>query len=89
MALGAAPADVTRMVVRQGVRLAAAGLVPGVALAYASGRALESLLASVHPWDAATFGAVVTLCLVMTGLGSLLPARRAARTDPIGAIRSD
>ena len=89
MALGAAPADVTRMVLRQGVMLAAAGVLPGVALAYLSGRALESLLASVRPWDALTFGAVVGLCLLMTGLGSLLPARRAARTDPLGAMRAD
>jgi hypothetical protein len=67
----------------------AAGVVPGVALAYAAGRALESLLVSVNPGDGVTFLGVVSLCLVMTTAGCLLRAPRAGRLDPIGAIRAE
>ena len=52
IALGAQRADILRMVMRQGLLLVAAGLVPGLALAYAAGRSLESLLAGVAPADA-------------------------------------
>ncbi len=89
LALGARPGDVTRLVVGQGVRLAAAGIMPGILLAYVAGRGLESLLASVHPGDLATFLAVVGLCILMTTAGCFFPARRAARVDPITAIKSE
>ncbi|MBA3260204.1 MAG: ABC transporter permease [Gemmatimonadales bacterium] len=89
MALGARPRDIVGMVVGQGVRLAVAGVVPGVLLAYLAGRGLESLLASVRPGDAGTFLSVVALCLVMTTAGCFFPAWRAARLDPITAIKSE
>jgi predicted permease len=89
MALGAAPRDVVSMVVGQGVRLAAAGVLPGLALAYAAGRTLESLLASVKPGDGVTFLVVAGVCLAMTTAGCLVPAIRAARLDPMAAIRAD
>nr|MBA2457834.1 hypothetical protein [Gemmatimonadales bacterium] len=63
--------------------------VPGVLLAYLAGRGLESLLASVRPGDAGTFLSVVALCLVMTTVGCFFPAWRAARVDPITAIKSE
>ena len=74
---------------RQGVLLAAAGVVLGVALACAAGRALEALLAGVSSRDAPTFLAAVVLSLVMTIAGSLLPAIRAVRVDPLTAIRAE
>jgi predicted permease len=89
VALGARPADVLRLVLDEGVRLAAAGTVAGVALAYAAGRALEALLAGVSPRDAVTFASAVALALVMTVAGGLLPALRAVRADPLAAIRAE
>ncbi|HTP87206.1 MAG TPA: ABC transporter permease [Bryobacteraceae bacterium] len=89
VALGATPAGIGRMILRQGTLLALAGIVPGLVLAFAVGRALESLLAGVKPGDPATFSAVALLCAVMTTAGSLIPALRAARTDPAVTLRAD
>jgi predicted permease len=89
IALGARPGGIVGMIVRQGALLACAGVAPGIALAYAAGRAMEGLLAGVKPGDAATFASAIGLCLLMTMLGSLLPALRAVRIDPIAAIRSE
>jgi ABC-type antimicrobial peptide transport system permease subunit len=77
------------MVVRRSVWLALAGVVPGVGLAYVVGRSMEALLAGVKPFDAPTFAGAVALALIMTVAGSLLPARRALRVDPIVAIRAE
>jgi len=89
IALGARPGGIVGMIVRQGALLAGAGVLPGIALAYAAGRAMEGLLAGVKPDDAVTFASAVGLCLLMTVLGSLFPALRAVRIDPITAIRSE
>lgn len=69
--------------------LAAAGIIPGVALAYPAGRAMAALLAGLNPGDAATFLAAVGLGLLMTIAGSLWPALRAVRVDPIEVIRKE
>ena len=58
-------------------------------LAYAAGREMEALLAGVKPGDALTFLTAIGLCALMTLVGSLLPALRAVRMDPITAIRSE
>ncbi len=89
IALGARSGDILALVLRQGVLLAAAGVALGVGLAYAAGRALEALLAGVSPRDAPTFLTAVGLALVMTIAGSLLPALRAVRVDPLTAIRAE
>jgi putative ABC transport system permease protein len=89
MALGAQRSEIVRMVTRQGMVLAAAGVLPGLAIAYAAGRAMQSLLAGVEPGDAMTFGAAGLSCVVMTLVGSLLPALRAVRVDPAMALRAD
>ena len=89
MALGARRGDVLRLVLRQGLMLALLGLVPGALLAWAGGRAMQALLASVRPGDAATFGSVMALCLGMAVAGSLAPALRAVRVDPMSALRAD
>ena len=89
IALGARPGEIVKMIVRQGAVLAGAGIVPGIVLADAAGRAMEGLLAGVRPGDALTFASAVGLCALMTVLGSLLPALRAVRIDPIAAIRSE
>jgi putative ABC transport system permease protein len=89
MALGATSGGIAQMVLRQGGLLALAGIAPGLALAFAAGRAMGSLLAGVKPGDPLTFLAVAGLCAVMTVGGSLLPALRAARTDPAVTLRAE
>lgn len=89
IALGAQPGGIAKMIVGQGAVLAFAGVLPGMVLAYAAGRAMEGLLAGVQPGDALTFASAIALCVLMTVLGSLLPAMRAVRIDPIAAIRSE
>lgn len=89
LALGAPASTVARMILAEGLALALAGIVPGVLIAYAGGRAMESLLAGVHPSDAPTFWAAVLLCGLTTLLGALRPALRASRVDPITALRNE
>jgi len=89
IALGARSSDILGMVVGRALLLAITGISLGAALAYAAGRTLEALLAGVNPGDAVTFLAAVGLCLVMTLVGSLLPALRAVRVDPITVIRAE
>jgi predicted permease len=89
IALGAQPRNILRIVLRESVLLAAGGAILGVALAYAAGRAMQSILAGITPGDAATFLAAAGLCFLMTLVGSLAPALRALRVDPITAIRAE
>jgi putative ABC transport system permease protein len=89
MALGAQSSDILSMVTRQCAVLAIAGVIPGVALAYAAGRSMEALLAGVKPADAPTLAAVVTLSIAMTLLGSALSTIRALRVDPLTALRAE
>ncbi len=89
MALGAREGDVISLVLRHGLTLTAIGSVLGLAGAFASTRALKSLLFSTSPTDPATFFAITAIfLLVATGAGAL-PARRAARIDPATAIRHE
>ncbi|HTY40830.1 MAG TPA: ABC transporter permease [Thermoanaerobaculia bacterium] len=87
MALGARRADVLRLVVGEGARLAAVGLALGVAAAFAVTRLVESLLFGVSPTDAVTFAGVAALLGAVALLASYLPARRAMRLDPNVALR--
>lgn len=66
-----------------------AGVTIGLALAYIAGRSLQSLLVGVRPFDVVTFSIVAGLTLVMAGAGTLLPALRAQRIDPLRAIRGE
>jgi putative ABC transport system permease protein len=89
MALGAQRADVLRMVVGQGLTLVAAGVVLGVGASLAGARVLESLLFGVSARDPLTFLAVPVLLAGVALLASYLPARRAARVDPMVALRGE
>lgn len=89
IALGAQSSEILKMVLRDGVILAAIGIVVGAALAFAAGKTMEALLAGVKPADPITFLIAIALALVMTIAGSLLPARRAVRVDPTTALRME
>jgi putative ABC transport system permease protein len=89
MALGARPADVSRMISRQGVALAAIGILLGLAAAIGVTRFMRGLLYDVSSTDPITLGATCVLLLVVALVASWLPARRAAGVDPSVALRSD
>jgi predicted permease len=89
LALGAEPARVGRMIVADGLRLALAGLVPGVFAAYAAARGMSALLFGVAPGDPATFGAGVAVSLLMALAGSFVPALRAVRVSPMSVLRAE
>ena len=89
IALGASSANVSRLVLGDGVRLAALGLAIGVNVAMASTRALSSLLYDVRPADPPTYAVIAVLVAAVALAASYLPARRAARVDPVDALRAD
>jgi putative ABC transport system permease protein len=86
LALGATPSDVRRLIVGSGARMIAAGIVIGVAAAFALGRLLGSLLYGVTTTDAAAAGAVAVLAIVALA-ACYVPAVRATRVDPLLALR--
>jgi predicted permease len=89
IALGALAANVIRLVIRQGMTLAAAGVVIGLALALAVTRLMATLLYGVQPSDPIAFGAAVMVLLAVVVAASWIPARRAARLDPVKALRTE
>jgi predicted permease len=89
LAVGATPARVLRRVMRDGLRLGVAGVALGCAGAALATRAAESLLFGVAATDPSTFAVMAALLIGVVLLACWLPARRAARTDPIVALRGD
>lgn len=89
MALGATGSGIVRTVVAGGLRICAAGLVPGLAGAYLLGRAMASLLFQVRPGDPAILGAVVSVLVGAALVASWAPALRIARIDPVIALRKE
>jgi predicted permease len=87
MALGATQRCVLGLVLRQGTLIAAAGLTIGLAGAAALTRLMRSLLFGVSGTDALTFAAVAAVLAVVALVATFIPARRAARIDPISALR--
>ena len=87
MALGARASNVARMILSEAGTLAAIGLVIGLGAAAALTRVLSSMLYSVGAHDPITFVAVATLLVVVALGASLVPALRAARVDPLRAMR--
>jgi ABC-type antimicrobial peptide transport system permease subunit len=88
-ALGAGRGEIYRLVMRDALKLIVAGLVIGLAAALPGARLLGTQLYGVTPADPLTYGAIMTLLLVVGVAATLLPARRAARLDPIAALRAD
>ena len=87
MALGARASDVLRLVLRQGLTLAVAGLAAGLAAALALRRLMASMLFGVQPSDPITLGVVAAVMLLIALLACYAPARRASRVDPAEALR--
>jgi predicted permease len=89
MALGAKPADVLRMVIRQGLATTSIGLALGLALAAGVTRLVSSQLIGVGPHDPLVFLGTATLLIAATIAASYLPARRAASQDPLTVLRHE
>ncbi|HZU28828.1 MAG TPA: ABC transporter permease [Bryobacteraceae bacterium] len=88
IALGAQRRDILRLVLVQSLALSCAAIVLGVVLAWGAAHAMQALLAGVSPADSATFLIAVSLCFAMALAGSLIPALRALRVDPLTALRA-
>ena len=89
LALGATSRDVLRGVLRRGVVLAAAGVLIGLVLAAATSRALSSLLFGVSTIDLFTYVAVAAMLVMVAVAACWVPARRAARVEPVVALRHE
>ena len=89
VALGAHTSGVLRLVVRQGLVLSAVGAAIGLVMTVAVTRLLAALLFGVAPHDPVILGAVVVILLVVGTLASMIPALRAARVDPLTALRAE
>jgi ABC-type antimicrobial peptide transport system permease subunit len=89
IALGARPGQVQRLVVGGALRLAGFGLLLGVVGTALSARVLRGLLYGVAPWDPAAYAGSVLLLVAVAGLAGWIPARRAARVDPVVVMREE
>jgi predicted permease len=89
LALGARPAEVLGMVLRNGMRLAGLGVALGVAGALVLSRVMSSILFGVAPHDPLTFGVVAVVLLGVALVACLVPARRAMRVDPAVSLRAE
>ena len=87
MAMGARPADVLSLVVGHGMRLAGIGIAAGAVCGIAVTRLLENLLFSVRTYDPVTYASVSVIIAAVAFVAGWLPARRAARIDPVVALR--
>jgi putative ABC transport system permease protein len=89
IALGAQPANILGLVVRQGMELAAIGIAAGLIGALALTRAMSSLLFGATATDAVTFTAVTLVLAIVALAATVIPARRATNVDPIVALRDE
>jgi predicted permease len=89
MALGARPADVLRLALRQGMTLAAIGVLIGLMVSTAATRVLKLALYGISPTDPAAFAAITSLLLAVALVACWLPARQATKVDPMIALRCE
>ncbi|HEY4218252.1 MAG TPA: ABC transporter permease [Gemmatimonadaceae bacterium] len=89
LALGAQPAAMLRMIVREGVGLALVGCAIGGVGAFIVGRSLSGFLFDVPAWDPVTLGGVLAVVIVVATAACLMPGRRAAAADPASALRAE
>jgi predicted permease len=89
LALGAAPGRILRLVLGEAGVLVAAGVVAGIPIAWATGRAIRSLLYGVEPGDWRSVAAALGVLIAVAAMAAWIPARRASRVDPMVALRSE
>ncbi|MCX6637298.1 MAG: FtsX-like permease family protein, partial [Acidobacteria bacterium] len=89
MALGATPGDVLRLVLGRGLALALAGVLGGIVAAYLLAKGMAGLLYGIGALDPVTFLTAPLLLLAVAAAANLAPALRAARTDPMTALRHE
>jgi predicted permease len=89
MALGAQAGDVLKVILTQGLKLALTGVVIGLIAAFSLTKWMESLLFEVRPTDPMTFAAIALLLIAVALLACWIPARRAAKVDPMIALRCE
>jgi putative ABC transport system permease protein len=89
MAIGARPAEIIWMVLKQGMAITLVGVAAGLFGAFAFTHALKSLLFGVTPTDPTTFGAVAAVLAGAALVACYIPARRAAQVDPLRALRAE
>jgi ABC-type antimicrobial peptide transport system permease subunit len=87
MALGAEASDALGLVVRSGLRLVIAGMAIGIPLSFVLGRVIETQLVGVTAYDPPTLVAAAVLLTITAVIACWIPARRAARVDPMVALR--
>ena len=89
MAIGATPASVLRLVARYGLGLALAGSVVGLVAALGANRLIGSLLFQVNPFDPLVYASVTLALIAVAAVAALVPAMRAAHTDPARVLREE
>jgi ABC-type antimicrobial peptide transport system permease subunit len=89
MAVGARPASVLSLVMRQGFVIVAAGLAIGLLAAAGAASTLRGLLYGITPFDAVAWGMAIAAMIAAAALANFIPARRAMRVDPMTALRTD
>ena len=89
MALGARGQDVMRLVLGHGVKIAAVGVILGLASAAALARVMRTLLYEVSGTDPVTFAGVAVMAIAVAALACYVPARRATNADPMTALRAE
>ena len=89
IALGAAQSNIFRLIVGQAMLLVAISMAIGLFGAFMATRFLSSMLYGVAAWDPITFASIATLIAAVAFLACWLPARRAARVDPVIALRAE
>jgi putative ABC transport system permease protein len=89
LAVGASPLQVGRLVVGQGLRLAAMGVAAGLLMALPATRAVTGLLFETSATDPAIYASLAALLLTVAALACYVPARRAMRVDPMTALRAE
>jgi ABC-type antimicrobial peptide transport system permease subunit len=89
IALGASRADILRMVLREALVIVCAGAAVGIAIALGAGRVLTTMLFGLTPADPLTLATTTLILVAVAMLAAFLPARRAAASDPITALRCE
>jgi len=89
MAIGASPADVLRLVVRESLAITVVGLTIGLGLAILLGWGLRAAIYQISPLDPLTLGAATAILAISSLAASIIPARRAARILPMTALRTN